>query len=226
MMNQRFVMLGRVAAGVAHDLNNYLAVVDLALTAAQGSGADIANCKELADAREAVQSARKLTNGLLDYARGGSPTPQSIDLGALVRRVLELFARVIPENVTLELETETAAPLVTGIAAELEQLVLNLVVNACDAMPDGGELSVGVRASKENSVTLEVADTGCGLSEACRDSDGPTSPSSKRGSETSGLGLGIVRSVAERHGAALELGPRSGGGTRVVVSFIADGKPG
>jgi signal transduction histidine kinase len=221
MMNQRFVMLGRIAAGVAHDLNNYLAVVDLALTAIQRSGAITATRKELMDAREAVQSARKLTNGLLEYARGGTPAAQPVDLGALVRRILQLFEHVIPENVTLELETETDATLVSGVAAELEQLVLNLIVNACDAMPHGGELTVRVHASSETRVTLEVADTGCGLAEASRDADGPMSPSSKRGNEATGLGLGIVRSVAQRHGAALEIGPRSSGGTRIVVRFIA-----
>jgi signal transduction histidine kinase len=221
MMNQRFVMLGRIAAGVAHDLNNYLAVVDLALTAIQRSGAITATRKQLTDAREAVQSARKLTNGLLDYARGGTPAAQPVDLGLLVRHILELFEHVIPENVTLELETETDAPLVRGVAAELDQLVLNLIVNACDAMPDGGDLSVSVHSSSETGVTLEVADTGCGLAQASRDAEGPTSPSSKRGDEATGLGLGIVRSVAERHGAALEIGRRSGGGTRIVVRFIA-----
>jgi len=219
-------MLGRIAAGVAHDLNNYLAIVDLSLTALQRGGAESASRKEIADAREAVQSARRLTLGLLHYARGGVPAAQTIDLGVLVKHVLDLFERVIPEDVTLELQVDAKLPLTRGVAAELEQLVLNLAVNACDAMPRGGVLRVSVRASSETSVALEVTDTGCGLSEAYSHTEGPTSPSSKRGSEAGGLGLGIVRSVAERHGAALEIGPQSGGGTRIVVSFITDGTGG
>jgi two-component system, cell cycle sensor histidine kinase and response regulator CckA len=224
MMDQRFILLGHIAAGVAHDLNNYLAIVELAVTALERGTPSGWGRSQLCEARAAVQGAKRLTNGLLDYARGGSPAVQRIDLPALIDGVLALFRRVIPENVVVEVHAGVEPLYVHGVAAELEQLVLNVVLNACDAMPQGGVLSLSVRACGERGITFEAVDTGSGLPDQAVSASGPTSPSSKRGGDSTGLGLGIVRSVVERHGARLEIGPRCGGGTRIVVSFASDGK--
>jgi signal transduction histidine kinase len=213
-MNDRLAMIGRLAAGVAHDLNNYLAVVDASFALRQRRGDD----RGENDAREAVRSATRLTRCLADYARGGEPEPAPVELGVLVRRVIDVFGRVIPAQVRLVLELDGSARPVRGVAAELEQLVLNLVLNACDAMSGGGELFIAVRASGY-AVVLEVADTGGGLTDDISSSDGVSSPSNKPGRGGSGLGLGIVRSVAERHRARLDLGAHATG-TRATVTFL------
>jgi signal transduction histidine kinase len=210
---------------VAHDLNNYLAIVDLSLTAAQNSVVAIPT-SELKQAREAMQGAKRLTHGLLEYARGGSPSPQSTDFGALVRRTLELFGRLIPEDIVLVLNIDPMAPRIRGVRAELEQLVLNLVLNACESMPLEGVLTVSVAGSREAGVTLEVTDTGPGLSVGIAVTNGPTTPSNKQADGASGLGLGIVKYVAARHAATLEIGARlAGSGTRMVVRFAAESEP-
>jgi two-component system cell cycle sensor histidine kinase/response regulator CckA len=220
MNQQRLVMLGRIAAGVAHDLNNYLCIVDLALDALERTSPHgSARRLPLHEAQEAIRGAKQLTNGLLDYARGGAPKMQRVDLPALIDYVLVLFRRMIPENVVVEVHS-TADPIyIRGVPADLEQLVLNIVLNACDAMPHGGVLSLRVQARGERGVTFEATDTGSGVCEAIRTASGPTSPSSKHEGATSGLGLGIVRAVAERHEAHLEIGPYDGGGTRIAVTF-------
>jgi signal transduction histidine kinase len=217
-MNDRFAIIGRLAAGVAHDLNNYLAVVDASFTLRQRRPETESRCE--ADAREAVRSATRLTRCLLEYARGGSPEPAAVHLGALVHGVFAVFGRVVPSQVQLELALEGDAPPVRGVQAELEQLVINLVINACDAMPDGGQLFVAVRHSGA-SVILEVTDTGAGVADEVCAAGGADSPSSKPGRVGNGLGLGIVRSVAERHDALVHIGKRAGGGTRVMVVFPA-----
>jgi len=217
----RFAVLGRIAGGVAHDLSNYFAVVDLSLQSLRLRVKE-ADCPELDDARAAIAVATRLTKSMLDYARGGAPPLAPVDLPALVRRTLELVSRLIPAEVKLRLDMDEQLPIVHGVAIELEQLLLNLVLNACDAMPNGGELCLALRWSNPASVTLEVADSGAGVDDDVARADGTTSRSSKTGRYGDGLGLGIVRSVVERHGATLLIGPRPGGGTRVLVRLSAE----
>src|SRR5262249_7929584 len=139
--------------------------------------------------RNALTAAAAMTRNVLSYARGSAPEPQLVDLADLVRRTIGLLRTVMPPNIRVVLEADEQAPLARGVPCELEQVVLNLVLNACDAMPHGGELRLTVRADGGNAVQLEVADTGSGLGR-----DGATgdvlTPSTKPGRPNGGLGLG------------------------------------
>jgi signal transduction histidine kinase len=219
-MDNRFDILGRLAAGVAHDLSNYLCVVDLSLSKLERCARDANIGYTVEGAREATRHALQLSACLLAYARGGSPPPEEVDLAELVRRVLELFRAVIPGQVAVVLRIDPAVQPIVGVAAELEQLVLNLVLNACDAMPRGGTLGVSVRMI-DGAVGLQVIDTGCGLPAAVGRTGGAASPSTKAGRNGNGLGLGIVRGVADRHGATVQIAPRIGSGTSFTVAFPA-----
>src|SRR5690606_13990279 len=103
-------------------------------------------------------------------------------------------------------------PPLEGVRAQLEQLVLNLVINACEAMPDGGELVVTVRKSAAAAVVLEVVDSGSGGVPPI--GNGRAVSRKRRGA---GLGLGIVQSVVERHRGAFTIAKAEPGGTKVVV---------
>jgi signal transduction histidine kinase len=216
-MSTRFSLLGRLAAGVAHDLANYLAIVDMSLATAR-KRADEEGLRNAVDAaREGTDRASGLCRCLLDYARGGAPDPAPVDLEATVHRLLQLFGRMIPAHVSAVVDADADLPPVSGVAAELEQLVLNLVLNACDAMPDGGDLRVRLRATTR-LVCLEVADTGGGMSqpELVRGALGPSTNARHPGA---GLGLGIVHAVADRHHAGVHIENRPTGGTIVRVTF-------
>ena len=209
-----FHLIGRMAAGVAHDLNNYLTVLAMTLDMIQRRETD----RELwQNAKLALETATQMTRNLIAYARGGSPDPVPLDLGAIVRRTIGVVARLVPEGVLISLDLDDEVPPVMGVASELEQIVLNLVLNACDAMPKGGELRVGVRAGDEQ-VALIVEDSGLGIQDAPKFADGTLSPSTKK-RHGAGLGLGIVRAAAERHRADLLMERRDEGGTAVTVSF-------
>jgi signal transduction histidine kinase len=218
--DDHLAVLGRIAGGVAHDLNNYFTVMEMALCQVHGQLAGGAGLKDLAQARAALDGATRLTRALVQYARGGAPARGPIKLAALVRRVVELIGRVLPTDVRLNLDLDDELPVVEGVAVELEQLMINLLVNAGEAMPNGGELSVSLRAAGAAAVALEVSDSGRGIPDELSQVAGATSPSSKRDRQGEGLGLGIVRSVVAHHGAALRIGARAGGGTRVVVVFF------
>jgi signal transduction histidine kinase len=200
----RYAILGRLAGGVAHDLNNFFAAIDLSLEIV----ARRYDRTELEGARAQLHSAMALTRTLVAYARGGKPEHMPVALAPLVRRTLTTFRRLIPAGVELVLDASERSSTISGVPAELEQLLLNLVLNSCDAMPAGGCLWVSVR-TELGAVSLEVADTGSGMTET------PATCASRG----EGLGLGVVRSVAERHDAVVVIVPRTGGGTLVAARF-------
>jgi len=167
-------LLGRLAAGITHDFNNYLTVIGASLALYQRKADPLL----LAEARAAVDAASRLTARLSSYARGEAAAAELVDLGALVTNTLSIVRSTLPSSVAVT--TEVREHLVRGIVPELEQMVLNLLLNAADAMPTGGQLAVSVRGP-----ILEVAHTG--------------------GPAPAKLGLDIVRQVCERHRARLRV---------------------
>jgi len=209
-------LLGRIAAGVAHDLNNYLCAMDGLLALLEAAPNDIELIRR---ARVSIEQGMRLAGSLVGYVCGESPRFSVVDLGALVNRTLALVARVVSPDITVRVDIAAPLPAVRGSASELEQLVLNLVLNAADAMPDGGELAVRVQPTGGAVVYLEISDTGVGMPAAALvTSDGRTA--STRPGRRAGLGLGIVRRVIEQHGGSLEIAPRIDGRGTVVWALL------
>lgn len=202
-------LLGRMTSGVVHDFNNYIQVADVALELIQRQGTqpDL-----LASAREALDAMFRLNTMLLSYARGGVPTTAPVDMGDVVRSTLAIARRVIPQNVVLAIDVSDGIRPVIAVRAELEQVVLNLVINACDAMPSGGRLDIVVKQCTAQAVMIEVSDTGTGF--APQNQNTPTSAKPGRGF---GLGLTIVRGVVARQGGSMRMLQRESGGTTVAL---------
>ncbi len=202
-------LLGRMTAGVVHDFNNYIHVADVALELIQRQGMQ---AELLENARAALAAMERLSSMLLSYARGGVPVASPVDLGEAVTDTLDVARRVISPNVVIALDIAESLRPITAVRAELEQVVLNLVINACDAMPSGGRLDVRVKQCTPQAVMLEVSDTGIGTTDSTKP------PPKMRGP---GLGLTIVRSVVARQGGALRMVSRPTGGTTVAVMLPA-----
>jgi len=202
-------LLGRITAGVVHDFNNYLHVADVALDMVQRQGS--ASPDLLASARGALDAMQRLNATLLTYARGGIPKTSPLDLGLVVNETLALARRVIAQTITIDVRIAENIRPVLGVKAELEQVILNLVINACDSMPRGGRIEILVKQCTSQAVMLEVSDTGSGIPPE------GTIVSSKPGRQGVGLGLSIVRTVVARQGGALRIVDRQGGGTTVAV---------
>lgn len=196
-------LLGRMAAGVVHDFNNYLSVADVSL---QFLERGTLQPELIASARAALDAMKRLNSTLLSYARGGVPTTTPVDLGVIANETLALVRRLISSDVVVAVEIADKLRPVIGIRSELEQVILNLVINACDAMPSGGRLDINVKQATSQAVLLEVSDTGNGFANP-----------SKPGRLGNGLGLGIVRNVVARQGGALRILARPTGGTTVAV---------
>jgi signal transduction histidine kinase len=162
----------------------------------------------------AIHAMSRLNATLLAYARNGTHAPVLVDLGEIVRHTLKVLGRIVPPEINVELEIAEQLPPIQGVRAELEQLVLNLVINACDAMPKGGDLNIALRRSPGSVLVLEISDTGDGIVPPMR--NGRTHSTKRPGA---GLGLGIVQAVVDRHRGAITIAPREDGGTRAVVMF-------
>ena len=215
-LDEELRLIGRMAAGVAHDLNNYLGVIHATLTLIEHTPGD----RDLfTSAFDGIAQAARLTSTLLSYVRGNEPTFERIDLGPLVRRTLSLVQRTLPPRVELRVDISAGLRPVLGSATELEQLVLNLVLNAADAMPYGGDLTVRVLPTGGAAIYIEVADTGTGLAVEPPSGRDIGTVSTKPGRRI-GLGLGIVQRVVDRHAGALAIAPRRECPGTVAIIFL------
>lgn len=201
-------LLGRMVTGVVHDLNNYVGVLEVMLQLLQRHPQDDALWTQT---RAALSAVRRLDETLLEYARGGSPAPTILDLSEVVTETVGLAGRLIPPGIRVQIASDPGGAVLRAVRSDLEQLVLNLVVNACDAMGSDGDLVLTV-TRVPYGVMLEVSDSGAG--EVSEPVAGVAASAKHSGF---GLGLGIVHAVVQRHGGAIRIVPRDEGGTLIAV---------
>ncbi len=220
---QRLESLGQFAGGIAHDFNNLLHAFGglLQLTRAErdpGVRAKLLGELEATQARGAA-----LTRQLLAFARRDDVHPTVLDLSELVQRSLQLLGRVADDAVTLRAEVGPPA-WVRADATHLEQVLVNLVANARDAMPDGGTCTVTVTAT-DDAVRLVVEDTGQGMDEATRARAVEPFFTTKPRARGTGLGLATVHGIIEQAGGLLTIDSTPGKGTRVTIELPAAPAP-
>jgi two-component system cell cycle sensor histidine kinase/response regulator CckA len=216
--SQKLEALGRLAGGVAHDFNNLLTTV--------GGYADLiarhedVRIRDVAAELSAIRERGKaVTRQLLAFARKETSEPQSVDLGETLEQMDRLLRRLVDERIELQIRTERDATVYID-PGQLQQLILNLVVNAKDAMPHGGKLSVACRVDeKQDRVTLAVDDTGVGMDVGTqRRIFEPFFTTKPRGQGT-GLGLSLVHGIVESSGGRLDLQSELGQGSHFSVSW-------
>lgn len=217
--NDRLASLGRLAAGFAHEINNPLAGMSnyLALLREDLDAGETAGAGELAArVREGLDRIAGITRQVLAFATPGRSAKGPVDLGDLLRRNLD-FLRADPSFREIELEVALPREPVTvdGNPTTLDQLILNLLLNAAQAQPEGGAIEVALSRNGTRAL-LAVTDRGPGLDrEALEHAFEPFF--STRGS--AGLGLAVCRGIAEDHAGAIRAVNRSGGGARFEVEL-------
>jgi signal transduction histidine kinase/CheY-like chemotaxis protein len=224
---QRMEAVGRLAGGVAHDFNNLLTVV---VTNASSLASDprvpASVQPEIEEIRGAAARGTELVRQLLTFSRREQVKEQVIDLNECTRETERLFRRLIGEHVRVELALAEGVLPVRGDPGQLEQVLLNLVTNARDAMPDGGKLTITTASRRIDDdaalppgdyVTLTVADTGVGMAEdTVRHAFEPffTTKEDRNGT---GLGLSSVYAVVSRSGGRVSVDSAPGKGSRFCV---------
>jgi PAS domain S-box-containing protein len=220
---QRLESLGRMAGGVAHDFNNLLTVILGYSEIILGRLADDDPIRSQVDAiRRAGEQAGELTDHLLTLSRRRVTEPVVLDTNEVVNSFGGVLGRLVGPNVDVRVETADEALLIEVDRGQLEQVLLNLAVNARDAMPDGGELVIATRAGRMPSsggpaVVLEVRDTGIGMDEATAGQCFEPFFTTKQHLDGTGLGLPLVYSAVTQAGGQVTLNTAVGKGTTFTV---------
>lgn len=211
--------VGQLAAGVAHELRNPLTSIKLLVQAAQEDGGDVAT-EDLRVIEGEVRRMERSLNTFLEFARPPKLRRERVALGPLVADVLGLL-RVRAERQRVELAVEMPGDMsATADPEQLRQVLVNLGLNALDALPNGGSLRVAVRA-EPNRVALAVTDSGPGIAAEML----PRLFQPFASGKETGLGLGLVisRRIVEDHGGTLTAINRPGGGAEFVVRLPVEG---
>jgi signal transduction histidine kinase/CheY-like chemotaxis protein len=232
---QRLESIGQLAGGIAHDFNNLLTVItgNMDLVLQMGGSIDETQRSCLQDARAAADRAADLTTQLLTYSRKQPVVLTTLSPARVLDGMRSMIEQAATENIDLELGIGALDGLVRGGRGQLEQIVMNLVLNACDAMPSGGKLKVeldevdrcpssppGEEASGP-FVRLRVTDTGCGMDEETQEKAIEPFFTTKALGEGTGLGLSVVHGIVEQHGGHLILESVPGAGSTVSAYLPA-----
>jgi CheY-like chemotaxis protein len=224
---QKMEAVGRLAGGVAHDFNNQLTVIngcaDLLLDEAPPGEPAHGLADEI---RRAGEQAASLTRQLLAFGRRQITAPTILDLNDVVREVEKMLRRLIGEHIELATDLEPAGARVKADPGLMVQLLMNLAVNARDAMPDGGRLTVRTQVIK-GRVRLMVADTGVGMDAQTKAHIFEPFFTTKPAGEGTGIGLATVHGIVEQSGGsiAVESAPGSGTTFRIELPSCVDALP-
>jgi len=214
----RLATLGLLAAGVAHELNEPLGnILGFSELARKSPGVPVPVTRDLTKIETAALHAREIIKKLLVFARQDPPHKEVLNLNEVVRDGLFfLEARCAKSGITVVYALEPELPLIDADAGQLRQVVVNLVVNALQAMPEGGRLSIQT-GSKENSVSLIVEDTGVGMSPEVQQRVFVPFFTTKEVGEGTGLGLPVVHGIVLSHDGTVQIDSVPKRGTRIEV---------
>jgi PAS domain S-box-containing protein len=227
---QKMDALGRMAAAVAHDFNNLLTVIRSAITVAlwEFGESDTTTRSALLHAEQATIGAAALTARLLAFSRRAVVALEVVDARKALSGLTELLPRALGSGIDLDVRLDADLPPIVAAPVQLEQILLNLAINARDAMPDGGTLSVVARsrqlAEGEESdcrpgewLELDVKDTGSGLTEDAKAHLFEPFFTTKPPGEGTGLGLSTCYGIVRQLGGSIRAASAPGQGTTFTV---------
>jgi two-component system cell cycle sensor histidine kinase/response regulator CckA len=240
---QKMEAVGQLAAGVAHDFNNLLTVIGGNAQLARQAHRRGGEFEELLleEIIESSSRATDLTRQLLAFTRRQVFQPRLVDLNRLVENQIALLARLLGEHIEIEWRPDATAGLVTADVASIEQVLMNLSINARDAMPDGGRLRLATGPARVETpedatrlgvpigdyVCLICSDTGHGMSSALAERIFEPFFTTKETGKGTGLGLASVYGIVKRHQGAIELetAPERGASFRVLLPLELAAEP-
>ncbi len=238
---QKMEAVGQIAAGVAHDFNNILAVIQGHTELQLNIGhPDESLADSLREISTAADRAASLTRQLLAFSRKQMLRPRSLDLEEVLGRVGKMLQRIIGEQIQLHIRCAANLPPILADQVNLEQIIINLSVNARDAMPKGGPLTITAELAQVDArhkdqqsdalagtfVKLSVADKGVGMDPAVRRKLFEPFFTTKAVGKGTGMGLATVYGIVKQHGGWIEVQSEPGAGSTFMVFLpVANGEP-
>jgi two-component system, cell cycle sensor histidine kinase and response regulator CckA len=226
----RMESIGRLAGGVAHDFNNLLTAItgysDL-LVSGLPDGEQRHDAEEI---RRAAKRATDLTGQLLAVGRRSVLKPEFISPNVVINEMRNMLHRVIGDEIAIQFELDPAIPFVLADPGQLEQVILNLAVNARDAMPDGGRLTIATRVLRTDRdrpgappsrIAIVVSDTGIGMDEATRARIFEPFFTTKAQGKGTGLGLSTAYGIVSQSGGSIRVVSEPGAGATFTITLAA-----
>jgi two-component system NtrC family sensor kinase len=223
MKSERLATIGQLAAGVAHEINNPLGTISIYTQMALDElGTDDDSCREnLEVVMKQTNRAGRIVKDLLEFARQSESEMTILNVNAVLRKAIAITAHPAElQNIVLATHLEPELPDIQGDSDKLEQVFVNIIVNALQAMPQGGELTVGTRiAQGGKSIEIEISDTGCGISEEHLSRLFDPFFSTKGTGEGTGLGLSVSLGIVQRHNGTVDVKSKVGEGSTFLIRF-------
>lgn len=231
----RLATVGQLAAGIAHDFNNIMAVILLYGQALSANPDHPRREEYLRTAVEQAQRAATLINQILDFSRDGAVERRRLELGAFARELIHLLQRTLPESIAISLDDDGCDYVVKADPARLQQVVMNLAINARDAMPGGGHLTIALHPVEigDNDLSslpdlapgayvgLSISDTGSGIApDVLPRIYEPFFTTKPRGQGT-GLGLAQAYGILKQHEGLIDVQTEVGKGTTFTLYLPA-----
>ncbi len=225
--SSRLHALGELAGGVAHDFNNVLGIVvtyaDMLEMRLQEHG-DQRIQEWIEKLHDAVERGRTLTHQLLTFSRNQHAERELVQLNETVRNLVDLLGRIIGADIELRVDLDPALPLMSANPAQLEQVLMNLVVNARDAMPEGGVLTISTGCESApapvgSQVVLAVEDTGTGMDQQTQERLFEPFFTTKPKGKGTGLGMATVYGIVEDAEGSIHVDSEIGEGTTIELRF-------
>jgi two-component system, cell cycle sensor histidine kinase and response regulator CckA len=228
---QKMESVGALAGGMAHDFNNLLGGIIGQCTLASAQTSDPLMLGSFSKIEAAAHRGADLTSKLMAFARKSVLQPRPVDLAALIRETTELLSGSLPRSIRIVTHLPPALPRVHGDATQLQQILLNLCVNARDAMPDGGTLTISASAAASpprpdgssssnmllKGVLVEISDTGTGMSDEVQQHLFEPFFTTKAPGKGTGLGLSVVFGIVRSHGGQINVDSHPGKGTKFSI---------
>ena len=218
---EKMVLIGQIAASVAHEVNTPLATILLRTQLVRRQIGNDGSLPDLDVIATEAQRCRRIIDSLLGFARRSEGVRARMNVNVLIRKSLALIEHdLVLKGIALEAEYASDGALAPVDADQIQQVLLNLVTNAADAMPDGGRLRITTLCpSQEDTVKIQVIDDGCGMAQDVLERAFDPFFTTKEPGKGTGLGLAICQRIVEEHEGQIEIDSRPGQGTTVSISL-------
>jgi signal transduction histidine kinase len=228
MQAEKIASLGRLAAGVAHEINNPLAgILIYAELLERQLQSGVVNREYIAEIIGQTLRCQQIVNRLLEFSRQSLGQRTNFNANDVLRRCLDLLTHhAMFHNIEVHTQLDPQLPEIIGDPGQLQQVFTNLLLNAADAMQGQGRITVSSQPSPHRSgIILTFTDTGCGIPSDIRSKIFEPFFTTKPPGKGTGLGLAIVYSVIQRHGGTIEVDVVPGGGTTFTIRLPLESQP-